>query len=153
MTRRYSKSDAPLIALKSAPEYRGRLLEEGDEQSVVCWNNGNETTVVNDWIIRVKDDKLPKQVGVTTGHMVNPAPNFEEVPKVEKPVKIRREPDELALRVAKFEDAGLKTFAQLNGVWDDKYAMLPNPGLRRMNVLNRLRAKMKREPDYKVKWS
>lgn len=45
----------------------------------------------------------------------------------------------------------LKSFATANGVWDDKYASLPNPGLVRMNVVNRLRAKVRK--GHAVVWS
>jgi hypothetical protein len=37
-----------------------------------------------------------------------------------------------------------------NGCWDDKYGKLPNVGLVRMNVINRLRAKIRK--GYEVKW-
>lgn len=38
----------------------------------------------------------------------------------------------------------LKAFAQANEVWDDKYAKLPNPGLVRMIVCNRVRNLLKK---------
>ena len=44
----------------------------------------------------------------------------------------------------------LKKFAQANGVWEEKYLKLPNPGLVRMNVVNRLRAKARK--GHVVKW-
>lgn len=46
----------------------------------------------------------------------------------------------------------LKKFAKANGVWQDKYDDLPNNGLRRMNVLNRLRGKINKDAGYKVVW-
>lgn len=49
-----------------------------------------------------------------------------------------------------FEPERLKKFAVANGVWDDKYDNLNN-GLRRMNVVNRLRNKISKQ-NYKVKW-
>ncbi len=46
--------------------------------------------------------------------------------------------------------AKLKHFAQANGCWTEAYDKLPNPGLVRMSVVNRLRAKVKH--GHKVVW-
>ena len=64
--------------------------------------------------------------------------------KASKPVK---QVDDLAAtlaRVCGLDVAKLKQFATANGVWQDKYMQLPNPGLIRMNVLNRLRAAIRK---------
>ena len=44
----------------------------------------------------------------------------------------------------------LKRFAKANGCWNDKYDKFPNPGLIRMNVVNRLRAKVRK--GHKTVW-
>lgn len=72
--------------------------------------------------------------------------------------------DDLAVQIAehiktKDEETGelrvdevlLKRFAQANGCWDPKYAHL-NVGMRRMNVVNRLRGKIRRD-EHKVVWA
>jgi hypothetical protein len=74
-----------------------------------------------------------------------------------KPVeksKAKGAADDLGARLAEYatDDAKLKKFGLANGVWDDKYLSLPNPGLRRMNVMNRLRNKIKKDAGYKVVW-
>ena len=46
----------------------------------------------------------------------------------------------------------LAAFAEANGVWDPKYASLPNFGLRRMTIVNKLRNKMKKHPNFVVGW-
>lgn len=45
----------------------------------------------------------------------------------------------------------LERFGRANGCWVDTYASL-NPGMARMNVGNRLRAKMRKDPKFKVQW-
>lgn len=50
----------------------------------------------------------------------------------------------------KVDAALLRGFARMNGVWDPKYAHL-NVGMQRMNVGNKLRAKVRRD-GYEVKW-
>lgn len=52
--------------------------------------------------------------------------------------------DDIKARLTEYEPAALREFAERNGVWNDKYLELPNPGLIRMNIGNRLRAKIKR---------
>lgn len=64
--------------------------------------------------------------------------------------------DDLAVQLAKhlkikdedgklrIDGAKLKSFARANGCWDPKYADL-NVGMQRMNVINRLRAKIRRD--------
>lgn len=62
-------------------------------------------------------------------------------------------PDDLPLQIKErfgLDAAKLKAFALANGCWDDKYAAMPNVGLQRMNVVNRLRAKVRK--GHKVKW-
>lgn len=51
----------------------------------------------------------------------------------------------------KIDVALLKRFAQANDCWVPVYAKL-NAGQQRMNVGNRLRAKCRKDPDYKIKW-
>lgn len=46
----------------------------------------------------------------------------------------------------------LKRFAQANECWVPAYSKL-NVGQQRMNVGNRLRAKVRKDPDYKIKWA
>jgi hypothetical protein len=66
------------------------------------------------------------------------------------PAKSKAPVDELGARVATIPlGAEFKKFAQANRVWNDKYDRL-NPGLQRMNVVNRLRAEIKR--GHQVKW-
>lgn len=49
--------------------------------------------------------------------------------------------DEFALAMRRYtEIAALRRLAEKNGVWKDDYAKLPNPGLLRMSIGNRLRA-------------
>lgn len=69
-------------------------------------------------------------------------------PRMAKPPK---QPDDLAARAATYDRPQLVTFAKANGCWDDKYSKLPNPGLVRMNVINRLRAKVRK--GHKVIWN
>lgn len=45
----------------------------------------------------------------------------------------------------------LRRFAIYNGLWDEKYSRL-NPGMQRMNVGNRLRAKQRKNPDWSPVW-
>lgn len=45
----------------------------------------------------------------------------------------------------------LRRFAQANDCWDKKYSAC-NPGVARMSITNRLRAKLRKTPDYLVKW-
>lgn len=61
--------------------------------------------------------------------------------------------DDLGAQVSAFVDgdaAKLKKFAQANDCWDAKYDALPSAGLRRMNVVNRLRAKVRK--GHQVVW-
>lgn len=51
----------------------------------------------------------------------------------------------------KIDAAKLKKFAKLNDAWVDSYAHL-NVGMQRMNVANRIRAKVRRD-DYKIVWN
>ena len=48
--------------------------------------------------------------------------------------------------VRRIDTGKLRALAEANEVWDDKYARL-NPGQQRMNVGNRLRAKIKKGED------
>lgn len=50
-----------------------------------------------------------------------------------------------------FNAVKLKRFAVANGVWNDKYATLNN-GLQRMNIVNRLRGRIKKDGKFKVVW-
>lgn len=59
---------------------------------------------------------------------------------------------ELGVRVSEIAAQGsLKEFATRNGVWDDKYDALSN-GLKRMNVVNRLRNRVKKDAKFEIKW-
>lgn len=64
------------------------------------------------------------------------------VPKVVK-AKATGAVDDLGARVSALGSPdAVRKFAEANGVWDDKYAQLNN-GLQRMNVVNRLRGRIK----------
>jgi len=70
--------------------------------------------------------------------------------KPAKPVRVKAPVDDFGARVATIPlGAEFKKFAQANHVWNDKYDSL-NPGLQRMNVVNRLRAAIKK--GQQVKW-
>lgn len=43
-------------------------------------------------------------------------------------------------------------FAKANGVWSEAYATLPNHGMVRMNVANRLRAKIRNDKEFEIQW-
>lgn len=58
--------------------------------------------------------------------------------------KVARIPDELGAKVANIpQGLEFKLFALNNNVWDERYEKL-NRGMQRMNVINRLRAKVKK---------
>lgn len=72
--------------------------------------------------------------------------------------------DELAYEMQEYlkvaeNDAGemrvdvalLRRFAQANDCWNAKYSKC-NPGVARMSITNRLRAKLRKTPDYSIKW-
>lgn len=91
--------------------------------------------------------------GAVTGRITSSKPNFEEVER-----KPKKAVDDLGAKViAHTTDDGvfnadkLKKFAKANGVWDDKYASLNN-GLQRMNVVNRLRNKTKKDAKFTIVW-
>jgi hypothetical protein len=50
------------------------------------------------------------------------------------------------------DTAKLRRFADANGLWIEKYARL-NPGMQRMNVSNRLRGAIRRNPEFEVVWA
>jgi len=144
----------PRVCWADDPRCLGRLVKEGPEQSVVKWDNGNETVVINKWIERVEDERILGKGDVAVAAVASPRvaePRGAAIDSAPPPApKERREPDELVERLKKYDAAELKNFAVVNGVWDDKYTSLPNPGLVRMNIINRTRAKVKK--GYKVKW-
>lgn len=49
------------------------------------------------------------------------------------------------------DEALLKRFAKANDCWTESYATL-NVGQRRMNIGNRLRAKVRKDPEFKIEW-
>lgn len=67
--------------------------------------------------------------------------------QLSKHLKVKDE-DDGKMRV---DAAKLKRFALANDCWDPKYAHL-NVGMRRLNVANRLRAKIRKD-GYKIVWS
>lgn len=164
MTQRFNKDTASRVRLNSDPSIVGWMVEQGPEQSIVLWPNGNKDCVVNKWISVVNGPitfkskldapKMAAPTGTVTGRVPSVDPAISNMPKAPepKPKKPRKEPDALALKVAEFDDKQLKKFATANGCWQDKYLELPNNGLRRMNVMNRLRAKIKNDPKYAVVW-
>lgn len=145
--KRYPRSQQPLVRLIKNPDSKGYLVEEGPEQSIVRWTDGNENCVLNKWIERIGDER----------HGVSPlaakdraSPSAGKTPEPAPAPARKAPPDDLPERLKGYGPAVLKAFAVNNGVWDDKYAALPNPGLVRMNVINRLRAKVKK--GRQVKW-
>lgn len=63
--------------------------------------------------------------------------------------------DDLGFKVSSYagtDRAKMKKFASANGVWKDGDQNAKNNGLLRMTVVNRLRGKLKREPEFKVVW-
>lgn len=59
--------------------------------------------------------------------------------------------DEIAGKM-KIDEDKLERFAKRNGIWSDDYDRL-NIGQRRMNIGNRLRAKLRQNPDYAIIWN
>ncbi len=148
--------NGPQVRLKYDPTCTGRLLREGPSQSIVRWRNGNEDCVCNSWIERAeetsgsKSEQYEARLSKPEGTAADAGPSASPIIQTLKP---RKEPDALARRVSEFDDAELKVFALKNGCWDDAYATLPNNGLRRMGVMNKLRAKLRREPEYEITWT
>jgi hypothetical protein len=153
------------IQLVGHTHCKGKVLRAGPVQSEVKWDNGNEVVVVNTWIEPADEPdagtsaaaEVPAGARGHGGAAVDrvPAPALvvpartEDVPKVK--AKRTAPADDLVDELKRFGLPELKHFAVNNGVWDDKYASLPNPGLVRMNVINRLRAKV-RKTGHKVVW-
>lgn len=85
----------------------------------------------------------PQQVnGQTPKHPANSRPGLSVSRQGGGPASI----DDLGVQVSErfgTDAARLEAFARANQVWDDKYAALSN-GLRRMNVVNRLRGKVRK---------
>lgn len=52
----------------------------------------------------------------------------------------------------RIDGALLKRFAVANGCWVESYSSLKNVGMRRMNCANRLRAKLRKDPEFKIDW-
>lgn len=46
----------------------------------------------------------------------------------------------------------LVRFAKANDCWVESYSSLPNTGMMRLNIGNRLRAKVRKDPEYAIKW-
>ncbi len=151
--------NGPQVRLKYDPSCTGRVMREGPSQSIVRWRNGNEDCVCNAWIERIDITNLseatassaPSPQGVQSlrvGHADKGSTPADLHTETKKP---RKAPDALARRVSEFDDNEVQAFARVNGCWDDKYLQLPNLGLRRMNIINRLRAKIKH--GHEVKWT
>lgn len=120
------------VCLVKSPELQGVLVQAGPEQSIVKWDNGNVDTVVNYWIKFIDDEG---------GELPSPA-----LIEVSAAIKVAPPPDGLSDEIkSRYGSAAeLKTFALNNGVWAEAYDKLPNSGLVRMGVLNRLRAKVRK---------
>jgi hypothetical protein len=58
--------------------------------------------------------------------------------------------DDLVARLRAYDLKALTKFAKANACWDAKYAALPNVGLVRMNVVNRLRGAVRK--GHEIKW-
>lgn len=138
-------SNKPLVCLIANPELEGFLIQQGPEQSVVRWKNGNETTVVNGWIRRVETaPAAPEQDAAPA-----PKPSAAAEPAPLAPVKKFKIREDWLEALRSADMTGLEAFARANEVWDDRYLKLPNEGLVRMNISNKLRAKIKK--GYEVK--
>lgn len=104
--------------------------------------------------LRIEPDPFYK--GPTTKYVEDFSPDGSvrktKSPRTDGAAKPRGASDDLGAKVSELcgvDRAKLRKFAQANGVWDDKYAALSN-GLARMNIVNRLRGKVKK--GYAVKW-
>lgn len=76
-------------------------------------------------------------------HMTNGDEIAEQLSKV---LKVKGDDGRMRIDPDKLE-----TFARNNGLWDERYAML-NMGQRRMDVGNKLRAKLRKNPEFVVDW-
>lgn len=149
--KRYPRSQQPPVRLVKDPDCQGRLVEEGPEQSIVRWANGNENCVLNSWIERIGGEGYGVSPLATKDHTSPSAGNLPDKRPEPAPAPVRKvPPDDMPERLKGYDPAALKAFAVNNGVWDDKYATLPNPGLVRMNVVNRLRAKVRK--GHQIRW-
>lgn len=132
------------VCLVSSPDMQGKVLTAGAEQSVVRWDDGSEFVVVNGWIRPIEGEEPlpPYRNHVERRASRRPARQYVSETHHHKP---DAPTDEIADRLRAFPSlAELKAFAVANGVWKAEYDVLPNPGLARMNVLNRLRARVRR---------
>lgn len=163
--RQTFEQNAP-VRLRYDKPTRGKVVRPGPEQSIVRWVNGNENCVSNTWIEPIDDEPNMQNIPVRTeeGRKVRNAliqatradavaVDFAQIEArviaqmAEKSKRPKAPDDDLVadIKAKCTDDASLKAFAVANGVWDDKYDALPNPGLRRMNIVNRLRAKIKKQ--------
>lgn len=147
------------IQYGTGEEYFGTVIEPGPEQSLVEWNNGNRTYALNKWFTPLPDEpvrckgplaramRVAEQKQRPLNEALNLAAQMDRAGRKMRAEQDRQErkppPDDLPERLKAYDAAALKQFAINNGVWQDKYQDLPNPGLVRMNVVNRLRAKVK----------
>lgn len=91
------------VCLGGDPELQGTVVSEGPEQSVVRWDNGNETAVVNSWIAPIPSaplDAMPVATPPASAKTSkrNPAPRRSN--ETSKAAKIRRAFDENGLEAA-----------------------------------------------------
>lgn len=149
-----------LVTLRYDRAARGRIARLGPEQSIVRWANGNETTVVNTWVEPLPDDdklaplpKMKKLEREAEDHaaQVEASRSFIEAQR-QREAKPKRPPpdDDIVDRLKALTPEQVKAFAVANDVWNEAYDALPNPGLIRMNIVNRTRAKTRK--GYKVVW-
>lgn len=144
--KHYPRSQQPWVRLVFNPDSRGRLVSEGPEQSTVRWTNGNENSVLNSWIERIGGEGPGPSPFAAKDHTSPSAGNLPDKRPEPAPTKPTRKapPDDLPERLKEFGLSELKNFAQRNGVWDERYIVLPNFGLIKMNCINKLRAKIKK---------
>lgn len=64
-------------------------------------------------------------------------------------LKTVKDPDSKRLKI---DPARLERFARANGIWSDEYKKL-NMGMQRLNVGNRLRGVISKNPDYQIVWA
>ncbi len=61
----------------------------------------------------------------------------------------KRDPD---TKKPRLDYKAFVAFAKRNDCWVESYATLPNHGMVRMNVVNRLRAKVRKDKEFQIQW-
>lgn len=112
------------------------------DHATMRWDPAKGRFVIDPYLVRVAATAPPEKLEAK-----------RTIRSVERPKAI----DDLGTRVVthtttdgKFDGVKLRKFAEANGVWQERYVSLNN-GLQRMNVVNRLRGKVK--TGHVVVWS